>query len=246
MDELTPRQIQILKSIVEEYTQTADPVGSEVLERKHNLGVSPATIRNEMATLTSAGYLKQPHTSAGRIPTPKAIKLYVDQLMEEKELSVADEVAAKEKVLSAKEDFDRLMQEATKALAAQTHALALAATEKGHVWHAGYAYILDFPEFYNIDVTSRVLSLLEEVNRIHELFFEKTDWDDPVEILFGEELGWPNFESVGIIACQFESPEGKGSVGVVGASRFNYPVVIPTVRYFGNLLSEISKEWEQG
>ncbi|MBI4032954.1 MAG: hypothetical protein HY377_00320, partial [Candidatus Blackburnbacteria bacterium] len=64
---MTPRQIQILKSIVEEYTQTAEAVGSDVLEKKYSLGVSPATIRNEMAALTAGGYLKQPHTSAGRI-----------------------------------------------------------------------------------------------------------------------------------------------------------------------------------
>lgn len=245
MDELTPRQIQILRSIVEEYTQTAAAVGSEVLEKKYNLGVSPATIRNEMVTLTKTGYLKQLHTSAGRVPTPRAIKFYVNQLMEERELSVAEEVAAKQKVVGAKKDFDELMHEATRALAVQTRALAVAATEEGNVWHAGYAYLLDIPEFYNIDVTARVFSFLEEVNRIHELFFEKPAWEHPVEVLFGEELGWPDFESVGIVACQFKSPRGRGSLGVIGAARFNYPVIIPTVRYFGNLISEVTGKWEQ-
>lgn len=245
MENLTPRQVQILKNIVEEYTETAAPVGSDVLEKKYNLGVSPATIRNEMVVLTKAGYLKQPHTSAGRVPTPRAIKLYVDQLMEEKKLSVAEEVQAREKALSVGEDFDRLMHEVTKSLAAQTHALAVAATEGEDIWHAGYSNILDIPEFYNIDVTSQVFSLLEEVNRIHELFFEKASWERQVEVLFGEELGWPNFEPVGVVACQFESPQGKGSLGVVGAARFDYPVVVPTVRYFGELLTQLSQEWQE-
>ena len=81
---LTARQTQILKSLIDEYIETAVPVGSDALEKKYNLGVSPATIRNEMVALTKLDFLRQPHTSAGRIPTPLAMKFYIDQLMEEK------------------------------------------------------------------------------------------------------------------------------------------------------------------
>lgn len=247
MEGLTPRQVQILKCIVEEYTESAEAVGSDVIEKKYNLGVSPATIRNEMVALTTGGYLRQQHTSAGRVPTPKGIKFYVDQLMEEKKLSVAEEVAAKEQVMSVKDDFDKLMHEVTKALAKQTHSLGIAATEDGDVWHSGYANILDIPEFYNIDVTSRVLELLEESQRLRELFFERADWDTPIEILFGEELGWPHFEPVGVVACQFASPHGRGSLGIIGPVRFNYPFVIPIVRYFGDLVNEANakQQWQE-
>ena len=69
MEELTSRQISLLKTIIEEYMETAEPVGSQKIEKKYGLGVSPATIRNEMAKLTESGYLRQPHASAGRIPT---------------------------------------------------------------------------------------------------------------------------------------------------------------------------------
>src|SRR4029078_3746500 len=98
MHDLTQRQVEILKSLIEEYIETAEPVGSETLEKKHNLSASPATIRNEMVRLTELGYLKKPHTSAGRIPTPNGMKFYVKELMKEKELSVAEEVAVKEKL----------------------------------------------------------------------------------------------------------------------------------------------------
>ncbi len=245
MNDLTPRQVQILKCVVEEYIETADAVGSDVLEKKYNIGVSPATIRNEMATLALTGYLKQLHTSAGRIPTPKAFKLYVNHLMEEKKLSVADEVQAREQVYSAKEDFDKLMRQVTRALAQNTHSLAVAATDKGDVWHAGYANILDIPEFYNIDVTSRVLTMIEEARRIQELFFDRADSNEPIEILFGEELGWPNFEPVGIVSMQCVTPYGRTSLGVIGPTRFNYPAVIPLVRYFGNLVTESTGTWQR-
>lgn len=240
MEPLTPRQTQILKDVVEEYIQTAQPVGSDNLDRKYSLGVSPATIRNEMAQLSELGYLRQPHTSAGRLPTPKALKFYVNQLMQEKQLSVSEEVAAKQRVFEAKDDFDRVMQEATRALAQLTKNLAVAVTDDEEVWHAGYANILSNPEFYNIDVTLNVLSMLEESGRMHELFFDRIAWDEPVEVIFGEQLGWANFEPVGIVACQFQAPAAgkRGSLGIIGPTRLDYPVVVPTVRYFSSLVSE--------
>ena len=114
---LSPRQTQILKCLIEEYINTAEAVGSEVLDRKYSLGVSPATIRNEMGTLTDKGLLKQLHTSAGRVPTPAALRFYVDHLMQEKKMSVTEEVAAKEKIWDARFDFDHLMRHTTLALA---------------------------------------------------------------------------------------------------------------------------------
>jgi len=77
MAELTQRQIKILKCITEEFIETASPVGSETLEKKFNLGISSATIRNEMADLTKLGYLKKGHLSAGRGPTSMGLKYYV-------------------------------------------------------------------------------------------------------------------------------------------------------------------------
>lgn len=237
MEPLTHRQIQILKNVVEEYIQTAEPVGSDNLDRKYSLGVSPATIRNEMAALTNLGYLRQPHASAGRIPTPRAMKFYVDQLMQEKQLSVSEEVAAKQKVMEFRKDFEQVMHEATKALAQHTKALTVGVTENGGVWHSGYAHILESPEFYNIDVTMQVLSLLEEEKRMREIFFGR-EWSEPVAVLFGEEMGWHNLEPVGIVACKFVTPVTNGTLAIIGPTRLNYPVVIPVVRYFSSLISE--------
>jgi len=99
MHNLTQRQIEILRAIIEEYINSAEPVGSETLEKKYNLSASPATIRNEMVRLSESGYLKKPHSSAGRVPTPMGMKFYVTQLMKEKVLSTVEEVALKEKRL---------------------------------------------------------------------------------------------------------------------------------------------------
>ena len=82
---LNERKKKILQIIIEDYISSAEPVGSRTIARKYDLGLSPATIRNEMADLEEMGYIIQPHTSAGRIPSDKGYRLYVDMLMEEKE-----------------------------------------------------------------------------------------------------------------------------------------------------------------
>lgn len=84
---LSERKLKILKAIIDNYVSTAEPVGSRTVAKKYNLGISPATIRNEMADLEEMGYIKQPHTSAGRVPSDKGYRLYVDSLMEVKQLS---------------------------------------------------------------------------------------------------------------------------------------------------------------
>ena len=81
MNELSERQLQLLKAIIEEYIETAEPVGSETLDKKYNLGVSPATIRNEMVRLTNTGFFYILHTWSVRISTPKSMLLYLDKLM---------------------------------------------------------------------------------------------------------------------------------------------------------------------
>ena len=85
--ELTERKLNILKAIVKDYIETAEAVGSRTISKKYNLGVSAATIRNEMADLEELGYLIQPHTSSGRVPSEKGYKLYVDSLMNGSELN---------------------------------------------------------------------------------------------------------------------------------------------------------------
>lgn len=241
--DLNDRQIQILKSIVEEFTETAEPVGSETLDKKYNLGVSPATIRNEMVQLTEKGLLKQPHTSSGRIPTPQAIKLYINQLMKEKELSVAEEVAVKERVWDHRFEAGRLLRETTRCLSERTKSLSVAATEDNLVFHAGYANILDLPEFYDIDVTRTVLSLLDETERLLGIF-SRAKGETDVQILVGEELGNRFLEPVGLVFTNFMAGSRRGTLGVIGPSRLDYPYVVPMVRYFGNLISELSRDWQ--
>lgn len=242
MDSLSSRQTQLLKAIIDEYIETAEPVGSLALERKYNLGVSPATIRNEMATLTEKGFLRQPHTSAGRVPTPLALKFYINQLMDEKSVSVTDEVHAKESIWDSRDNVKQIMREATQSLSDKTNLLAVAMIDDGTIWSSGHSRLFDSPEFYDYQVARSLFSVIEERKRIHKIFFEHMTGRTPIEVLFGEELGWEFFEPIGIIATRFEIGGYKGAIGVVGPARLNYARVIPLVRYYGRIIQEISNQ----
>ena len=118
------RQLKILKAIVDEYVATEEPVGSKTLATRTGLGVSPATIRNEMAVLEDAGLITQPHTSAGRIPTNKGYRVFVDQLSEVKPLSTAERRAI-ENFLDGATDLDDVISRTVKLLAQVTKQVAV-------------------------------------------------------------------------------------------------------------------------
>ncbi|MEK7470460.1 MAG: hypothetical protein AAB622_00425 [Patescibacteria group bacterium] len=248
-DGLTARQTQILKTIIDEYIETAEAVGSENLDRKYNLGVSPATIRNEMAHLTKSGYLRQPHTSAGRIPSPLAIKFYINQLMEEKQMSLVDEVKAKEEMWDSRDDIDELMDEATKALSQRTKSMAFAEVKdpakggtgaKDRFWQAGHTYIFENPEFSNIRDCQNLFSIFNEMDKLDKIFFGSSQTQSTLDVLFGEELGWPGLEPAGIIATHFTIKGKRGALGIIGPARISYQTAIPILRYFGNLIEEVA------
>ncbi|WKZ25296.1 MAG: hypothetical protein QY322_02800 [bacterium] len=238
MNSLSARQTQILKALIDEYIETAEPVGSSQLEKKYNLGVSPATIRNEMNLLTKSGFLKQPHTSAGRIPTSGAMKFYVDQLMEEKQMSLADEVKAKEEVWDERENLNKFLDELTHSLADRTGSMAIAATEDGSVWQAGYSNIFTYPEFGDVRSCTSLFDFIDEDEVLMDFFFNRFPIETTYDVLFAEDMGLRNLP-VGIVAAHFKVKNKNGAIGVIGPVRQSYSTVVPMIRYYRNMLEEI-------
>ncbi len=114
--ELTERKKQILKVVVEDYIHTAEPVGSKTIAAEMGGSVSSATIRNELADLVEMGYLEQPHTSAGRIPSPKGYRLYVNELMERQKLTIAETERINQALQMKMEELSRVISQAGRAV----------------------------------------------------------------------------------------------------------------------------------
>lgn len=235
--DLTDRQKDLLKAIIELYVKDGEPVGSENVEKAYNLGVSPATIRNEMARLTDMGFLKQPHTSAGRVPTSMGFRIYISEIMKEKQMPISAEVTIKEALWQERYQKNRMLREAVKALAFRCQMLAVAVSDEGDVFSAGAANILDFVEFEDIDVARFVLSLFDEYPMLQGII-RQAQGPNPLHILFGEELGYEHLMPTSFVFYKFEGPKGEGVVGVIGPARMNFPVVIPYVRYTAGLIEQ--------
>jgi heat-inducible transcriptional repressor len=121
---LDDRKLEVLRAIVEDYVETQEPVGSKALVERHHLGVSPATVRNDMAVLEEEGYIRQPHTSAGRVPTDAGYRLFVDRLSRVKPLSPAERRAI-ERFLVGAVDLDDVVHRTVRLLAQLTRQVAV-------------------------------------------------------------------------------------------------------------------------
>ncbi len=248
MDDLTARQLEILKTIIQEHTDTGEPVGSEILEKKYKLGVSPATIRNEMVILAKKGYIMKSHFSSGRIPSPKGFRLYINKIMKHKEMSTADEVAYKNSVWDERSEVHKLLTQATRVLAHRTGLVSLVTTNTGDIYFAGLANLLTIQEYINREMERQIFQRLEQIEYWDRLLskFGATEDHDIYFILGDEGYGDPIYESCASIFGEFESNNIKGMIGVVGPKRMHYDLIAPQIKYFSTLLEEIMKEQKMG
>jgi len=199
---LTERQEKILDVIVREYVDSAQPVSSQLLERKYDFDICPATIRIEMQELTDKGLLYQPHTSAGRIPTDKGYRFFVDDLLE-KEPSFFEMGDWFEKEIV--EDI-KFIQSLTKNLAHFSGVLALSYFEKEKIfWKEGWEEILKEPEFREEKCIINFTKLLENF----EKNIEDLELNSGIKIYIGKENPFKNTRDFSIIASKCYLPDAE-------------------------------------
>ena len=162
MHELSERKYKILEAIIRNYLETGEPVGSRTISKYTDLNLSSATIRNEMADLEELGYILQPHTSAGRIPSDKGYRLYVDQMLADKEKEVEE---LKEMLLEKSDQMDRLLEQTAKALAVTTEYTAMVSAPKG-------GNRLKFLQLSRVDSDHMLVVVVSEGNMIKNTIIE--------------------------------------------------------------------------
>ncbi len=242
--ELTERQKQILYQIIEEYAETAAPVGSVMMARL--FGVSPATIRAEMARLESLGLIAQPHTSAGRVPTDAGYRYYVnklDGLEDDRELrrgeterkSLERGTHALEVRVNAQSRADAAIRGAVDSLVELTGNLGLA-TIGGQLYLSGISRLFTQPEFMDTRRVQAVAKLLDNL----EPWLREAAPGEALNIFIGHENPIGKNSEVSLIISKFRSPfSDRSYIGVLGPTRQNYARVMSLVKYAGNMLEEI-------
>ncbi len=235
---MTTRQQQLLLAIIEEFINTAEAVGSESLRERRILNVSPATIRNEMAALCRGGYLMQPHSSAGRTPTPLGMRFFIKEILEKPlNLSQGTKEEYRHLLFHARFDPILLVREALSILA-RVSGNATVALVNGQVFYSGLSEMLDMPEFHEPENLRPILGILEDYSKLSLLFNQHRE-DNDVHVLLGEETGLDGFTNYALIFSELRMHgSGKGYIAVIGPNRMHYQKIIPAVRYIAATISQ--------
>lgn len=229
---MTERQEKILAAIVEEYAEVCSPVGSSLLSKMFK--VSPATIRNDMVELERAGFIAQPHTSAGRVPTDKGYRHYVNQLSGVEPKSIDRSARAIDTRVSSAGDPDRAIRNAVRSLVELTHNVGLA-TIDGSLYVRGFADLFAQPEFATTETVRQMAGLIDNL----EPWLRETKPNEALNVYIGRENPIGKSSQSSLIISRFRSPYSDNSyIGVLGPTRQDYRTVMNLVSYSGRMLEE--------
>jgi transcriptional regulator of heat shock response len=240
---LTERQAHLLDLVIREYLETALPVASGSLARRHRLGCSPATVRKELAILEDAGFLSQPHTSAGRIPTALGHQYFVENLMSIAGIGDGEQITIRHQFHQAGVDLERWMRLSAAVMAQTSGVAGLVASERRHhsprMYHAGLTQILFVPEFTeDIERLRDVVEILEHGTGLDTIIALLPRHG--VEVIIGGVPPLASVPQVTLILARFGGQDEQGGVlGVVGPTRLPYERAVPTVGFVADLLTEL-------
>lgn len=248
---MNERRGVILKTVIEEYVNLAEPIGSKFLSQKYDWGISAATVRNDLAELAEEGYLEQPHTSAGRVPTEKGYRFFVETLQEENLLSERKFLKIIDSIFDSVREEHQLFREIAKTLAEFSGNLGLAGlidpirdhTSNGageyEIFKFGMPRLMRQPDFDEIDEFWRIADDFEAID--DKLLECGRDFCETrqTRVFIGRENPLAENDDLSLVISGYEKPDGKkGVAGILGPKRMKYGRNISLVNYISELLSK--------
>ena len=247
MMELTERKLKILQAIITDFIRNAEPVGSRTLSRTLGMNISPATIRNEMADLEEMGYLFHPHTSSGRVPSDKAYRLYVNNLMDRYELEQAEKQRIKRELRAHMAELERTVRHASELLSEITNLTSFATLEDMRdmsLFLQGMTRIFAHPEYRTIENARPFLEMVDDRDRFASELAARAEG---LSITIGDENSERIAPGSSIISAAYYV-DGKmvGKLGVVGPTRMRYSEITSVIEYMSNNIGRAFKMIEGG
>lgn len=234
------RQKLILKAIIQEFIETAKPIGSKTILLGYNFDVSPATIRSDMATLEKEGLIMQPHTSAGRIPTDLGYRIFVDELAEFDTMRAQ----AKKQVKTLREHFaknkvKKKVYEAVSILSHATNNVCFATLPDSRTFYLGISNVLKKPEFINNPLqASQVVEVIEDSDNFINTIAKSVADSEQIQIFIGQENILTEIQSCSMIIGRYQNNDFSGHIGILGPTRMNYAYNSVILEEVLNLLNE--------
>jgi len=240
--ELTERQKEILRAVIREFMEEAEEVGSLSLVEKYDLGVSSATIRNEMVKLMGLGLLEKSHISSGRLPTDQALRLYVTNFLGRRELNPMVSVEIRQGIYRDRLDKDVVIKSILDILSKETESLVFLVLDN-QIRYFGVSQLFKYSEFgENIEKLKKVINILEDENYLRNMVSKFTN--SGVSLLIGGESGVKEFTDCAIAFIRIPFWDQNHSyVGVIGSKRMDYSIVIPALNEVRNALQTSMSGW---
>ncbi|OGL95238.1 hypothetical protein A2348_02880 [Candidatus Uhrbacteria bacterium RIFOXYB12_FULL_58_10] len=230
---LEPRQEAILKCIVDEFIRHAEPVGSRLVAEAYGQ-VSPATIRNDMVALEDAGYIAQPHTSAGRVPTEKAYVYYLQHFVEARREDAEPQKRVRDAVRDM-DDNDDGVRSLARTLVDLSGEMALVAIDPRRSYYCGVANLFDKPDFGELSVVRELSRFLDRFDDVVGEVFDRVAAEP--QVLIGSENPFGKDMSAVMIKCRL--PNGRiGILGILGPMRMDYERNIGLMEDIRDILDE--------
>ena len=232
------RQEIILGSIIREYVDSAIPVSSSLLAEKYDFDLSPATIRAEMLELENEGYLYQPHTSAGRVPTDNGFRYFVDELMREKELTKREQHSLQVELLKLKAQNKMLARTTAKLLSAMSGNLAVSGViDSDDFYKSGIQKLLSQPEFSDLETLSKMAEVIDYLDESMEELSGELKNRSEVEIYIGKENPICNNNECSMVVSKYRMKNGEeGLLAIIGPKRMKYSRNVSLIDYLKKIL----------
>ena len=227
------RQQKLLKIIVKEYIKTAEPISSGLLVQKFRLPYSPATVRAELVKLEEEGYIHQPHTSAGRVPTEKAYQFYVENFLSAKRPSFVKTSTGKPAMqIESRKNNEEFLKQTAKTLAAKSGLAVFWAVGQHNLYYTGIANLLSQPEFLE---SQQILNISRIIDDIEDIVVDMySNLTNQPQIFIGQKN--PFGAICGSVVVKYEKNGERGMFGIVGPMRMDYEQCLGLVEYIKNNL----------
>lgn len=232
------RKEQLFRTIVRQHIALGEPIGSKYLLEKSHLDCSPATVRNDMADLEQDGYLSHPHTSAGRVPTEKGWKWFLERFVEEQEVPKKAQEAL-QKASDGALDHQQVIKHVAKTLAEASKQTAIVSFGPDDTFYTGLFNLFSQPEFQEHDMVQHISNIVDHLDSVIAKLYKQAS--DEVEVLVGSDN--PVDERCSVVFTRIDDPPGKPGeasdvtmIALLGPMRMDYDRVLPLLRFTRGLI----------
>jgi len=231
------RQKKILDIIIRSHIDRADPICSRYIA--NIMGLSSATIRHIMAALEKDGYLKQPHTSAGRVPTERAYRVYVNSLIGLWKNNIAEIRRINDELFSRYKHYNDIIEKTSYCVSKITSYTSFVIYPKDHIYTDGASHMLEQPEFYNLPTVKVLLNTLDEKEKLL-LTLNRYISEGSLKVHIGRENAAGGLDACSIITASYRVKNNVvGGLGIIGPVRMKYRKVVPLVKYLADTVSRM-------